>query len=579
MCGFSLLLTKDQKIPSHLRKAFEAANQRLIDSRGPTSSNTYSSEYFICHQSILAIQSSDKKSQVLKEPPELLYNGEIYDWGTAGLECPHSSDTEELIRRCRQSTLEESLLTVDGMYAICRLLFTKQRMPCLITLYRDIAGEKHVWYYMDSSMLIISSVPGVIAKTLQVNNKLEIDDEVLADYLLRRHLISPVRHAIKGIRQVSLGSRVSIDIDKWTFNETKHGSIADLFQTSVFYDSCGQVDIENVLRDQIQKMYDSCKSDIRQSAILSGGVDSSLVTYYLSAISKQPSLDIFTMTFGDKDPVSTCSGDLLGSLENRDFMRRFLLECSLDDYYRSLLECIEILASPINTHSIPSANLVALAASEAGNSVIYGGEGADELFLGYSCYNSTSQESLYNSYTGSFSKNRALLDLASRSGINEHIENEKSYFRNILLDAAVPLDDIHTMTESYADLVVQLSNVGYITTDTINSHQGIESRTPFARKSLIGIGISLSPRQRVRSAHETKLPLTNLFNKRFGSEKNMPKMGFSGFPNETSCFLPNYSSWMVHDILPINTKDCQTLTRDEHWKLINIEHFLRLFLG
>ena len=36
--------------------------------------------------------------------------------------------------------------------------------------------------------------------------------------------------------------------------------------------------------------------------------------------------------------------------------------------------------------------------------------------------------------------------------------------------------------ESIVDIVIQLSNVGLITTDTINSDLGIESRTPFTRK-------------------------------------------------------------------------------------------------
>ena len=75
----------------------------------------------------------------------------------------------------------------------------------------------------------------------------------------------------------------------------------------------------------------------------------------------------------------------------------------MDSYKQSLLRSIEILSSPINTHSIPSSYIVARNSQLDNNLILYGGEGADEIFLGYECYrNLNNQFSDYNGITKKF---------------------------------------------------------------------------------------------------------------------------------------------------------------------------------
>ena len=54
----------------------------------------------------------------------------------------------------------------------------------------------------------------------------------------------------------------------------------------------------------------------------------------------------------------------------------------------------------------------------------------------------------------------------------------------------------------------------------------------------------------------TKIPLKNIFKNIFGEDNIYPKIGFAGYPNECSKFLPIMNKWYVLDLLDIdNTKD------------------------
>ena len=54
---------------------------------------------------------------------------------------------------------------------------------------------------------------------------------------------------------------------------------------------------------------------------------------------------------------------------------------------------IELLGSPIHSHSLASTHLMAERVKEHGINVLYGGEGADELSVGYNTYSNLYEQS------------------------------------------------------------------------------------------------------------------------------------------------------------------------------------------
>ena len=60
------------------------------------------------------------------------------------------------------------------------------------------------------------------------------------------------------------------------------------------------------------------------------------------------------------------------------------------------LHCIEQLCSPVVAHDVPSANLMYEMMEP--ESILYGGEGADELFLRYKYYENCIKSSMHNQF-------------------------------------------------------------------------------------------------------------------------------------------------------------------------------------
>ena len=131
------------------------------------------------------------------------------------------------------------------------------------------------------------------------------------------------------------------------------------------------------------------------------------------------------------------------------------------------------------------------------------------------------------------------------------------------------------------DYSIQLPNVGLISTDTINSDLGIECRTPFTRLPLIKLALSIPLNKKINRNNflKTKIPLKEIFSKTFGIENIFPKVGFAGYPNESDKYLVNIENWNIWSILDIKPIAKEDLTRDEYWKLLNIELFYRLIFN
>lgn len=572
MCGFSLLVHRSGEVPEHMKSLLEQVNVQFIKTRGPTYQRVLEEPGIYAYQSVLAIQGDAKSPEPIDS---LIYNGEVYSWPSKYDEVidKNQSDTFNLIRLQRHGRLEEFLRDADSMHALCALS-RHQSSITNISIYRDISGEKHVWYFKDAEYLIVSSVPAVITAFLKCVGKFSINLPVLADYMLRRHLISPIDHVISGIKQVQPGHKLTLCIATWNLDEEKLIGMESLFSSELYKRSMYvQTDVLASLESVMSQMIGACGTHVRQAGIFSGGIDSSLASYLLSK--SVTGIDLYTLLVERKDSVAESAFKLIKHLRGSETINHRQIQCSLAEYHSSLIECITLLSSPVNTHSLPSAHIVAMTASKAGNTVIYGGEGADELFLGYGTYSEHSR-SAYNSLGHNFKENKCLLDLAERSGIERYISDKKMYFSNYLSGMMVAKEDINILSESLIDLTVQLPNVGFVATDTVNSHLGIETRTPFPRREILRLGLSLNPQVKKDKYGTTKIPLRKAFQKAFSTCEVLPKSGFSGFPNETKHFLPtDRKKWLVNEIFGFSLYNEEPLSRDEEWKLVNIEFFLR----
>lgn len=582
MCGFVLAIHKENNDKDFLNNKLQEYCNFYIKSRGPSSQEIYKSNSLFAYQSTLAIQSSNEKSKPItgvNNSKFILYNGEIYIKNKD----KNESDTKIIFSNWMNGYLDEFLKKEDGMYAICTVDRSNEK-NIQINFYRDFPGEKHIWYYIDKNIFLLSSVPAVIRKYLELTNSLNLNQSALEDYLLRRHLISPVDHPIKGIKQILPGERINFSSLKWELTFTDFIKESDYFSTEIYKEFLysSQNYYNKNFKDTLEKtlliMEENTPENIVSSSIISGGLDSSVVSFILNKFNKE--IKLFTMTFKDKDMVAKNSPNLIKKLTNENVLKHELIECTQEGYLISLKESIDILSSPITTHSIPSSYLVAKEARKSGSLVLYGGEGADEIFLGYGCYaNSKFSDSEYNKINNFFKTNIELRKKVVNGITQQYIVKKKreleKFFSSILKDNSY---EKFIKIESFIDTFIQLSSVGLISTDTINSNIGIECRTPFTRKDILTLGLSSPIKNLINlmPERESKLPIRNQFINYFGPELLMPKIGFAGFPNETKSELGEINSWRLWDYFGWAKDNFKEYDINEKWKLINIEWFLRI---
>ena len=150
------------------------------------------------------------------------------------------------------------------------------------------------------------------------------------------------------------------------------------------------------------------------------------------------------------------------------------------------------------------------------------------------------------------------------------------WYRQMLTERGLSSNEIQRKVNFFIDIFVQLPMVGLMASDTIISDCGIEARTPFTRRRLVELCMSIRPSlliNREQSAYTTKYPLKRLYNRLLG-ERPLDKMGFAGYPNETIDYLGEMNTWKVNGIFPKLIKDAYT-DRDRMWKLINIVWYLK----
>ena len=124
-----------------------------------------------------------------------------------------------------------------------------------------------------------------------------------------------------------------------------------------------------------------------------------------------------TLTFDEKDSVALFADKLFDKLYTGQLVRNV----DRDSYYESYLQTLKLCCSPIPSHDFASANLL-YEMLEPG-SILYGGDGADELFLGYKYY----QNCVRSEYTMSVRNNFKL-------SFYENIQEDYEYAFQFFID-------------------------------------------------------------------------------------------------------------------------------------------------
>jgi asparagine synthase (glutamine-hydrolysing) len=306
----------------------------------------------------------------------LTFNGEIYNFselrrelearGSAFNSC---SDTE-VVLAAYQAWGTAGLERLDGMFALA-LYDATQRV---VHLMRDRAGEKPLFYRHEGGTLrFASELKGLLADPALPRR---LDAEAL-DFYLGMGFVPGERCILQGYAKLPPAHRLRFDLQTGRAELQRYWQPPAL-ATDAKADLATLVDeLEVLLADAVKQQL---VADVPVGVMLSGGVDSSLVTALATRARQR--VRTFTVSFPGAGRLDeSAHARLIADFFGTEHTQIFAEEASVD--------LLPLLARQYDEPVIDSSMVPTFLVSQQIRhhcTVALGGDGADELFGGYSHY-------------------------------------------------------------------------------------------------------------------------------------------------------------------------------------------------
>jgi asparagine synthase (glutamine-hydrolysing) len=442
----------------------------------------------------------------------LTFNGEIYNADRVRPDLERRrypfvgrSDTEVLLAAITEWGIARALERVDGMFAFA--LWDRDTRD--LVLARDRIGEKPLYYGVVEDEFVFASE--IDAAIIGCARPPTIDRDALASYL--RHGCIPAPMTIyRDFFQVPPGTVARLGLGRGMTRPTLHTywSAATWAQRTTAevdaFDPNVVDELDSLLRDAVALRM---RADVPIGALLSGGIDSSLVVALMQAQTDAP---VRTFTLGFEEAEFDESG-WARRVARRLGTRHSEICMTADDAVEALPSIPTMYDEPFaDPSALPTALLAAFARRDV--TVALTGDGGDELFGGYEQYArsaakwTTSQEP--HRQLRSWRRHRARSK--ARSVSREQIFcDARSFSRdpNSIVIGATEAPTILTRPElgpaiesyeawmMYVDLVTFLPNFILTKIDRATMAHSLESRAPLLDRRLVELALTLPAGARI----------------------------------------------------------------------------------
>lgn len=376
MCGIVGALYKTAQIESEPSQRLVAALE-LLHHRGPDGKGVWVSPSrmsYLGHTRLAIIDTSPRGAQ-----PKLshdgqfvaVFNGEIYNYRElraelekGGVQFFSDTDTEVAIEGYR-AWGANCLNQFKGMFAIAILDIRKDE----VLIARDPLGKKPLLYSeMESGVAFASELPP-LARFLK-REELAYDLDALASMLIghMRHVPDPYT-GVRGVRRLLAGHAMIVTAGKiskmwryWSPNVS-------------FFQNTTSERVRELLEIAVERRL---RSDVPLSVLLSGGVDSTAIAAVAQSRSPSPLLT-FAYGAGREDPDilrARFAAKALGTEHTEVF-------CAEAPSWKLFVQMMQQYGDPIALLPLLHAAELSERIRSQGVKVVLSGNGADEIFYGY----------------------------------------------------------------------------------------------------------------------------------------------------------------------------------------------------
>lgn len=301
----------------------------------------------------------------------ITFNGEIYNFKklrkeleVLGYHFQSQSDTEVILKSYIEWGVS-MFVKLDGMFAICIVDLEQQK----IILGRDRIGLKPLFYSKNENGLIWASEIKAILKNEFIKPEINWNG-VYTNFLFQTTLAPET--CFKDIFSLEPGSFMSIDLKNQGIINEKFWELS-LQSNSTISEKKAVEKIDLLLAESVSEQL---HADVPVASMMSGGIDSTLITSKSKPFKKDINAFTISYKFSEEEVKNACL--VAHTLE----IPHHIKSISDEEVLSELKENIQHFEEPYS--SLEVLTNAAEYAKKLGFKVVLSGNGADELFAGYS---------------------------------------------------------------------------------------------------------------------------------------------------------------------------------------------------
>ncbi|AXX88609.1 asparagine synthase (glutamine-hydrolyzing) [Arcobacter suis] len=476
----------------------------LLNNRGPDFQKFINIDNKQFGHTRLAIIDLDEEANqpMIFDDILLVFNGEIYNYNelilSEELECKTKSDSEVLIRLYQKYGFD-FLNKLNGMFAFCIFDMKKN----LYFSARDRYGKKPFFYYFKDNKFIFSSSIKSILNLLDY--KPNLNKVALSKYM--QYFVSFGEDTFyQDIYKLEAASYMIYERNKALELQKKKYYKINTYK-AIKDEKQALNDIEELLFKSVEYRLNS---DVEVASLLSGGIDSSLISALYTKISGKK---INTFSVGYDEYKNYCELDFAQITATHINSNHNPVVINQKEYINYFEQTHDMLEEPHGDSAAIPLNILTKQIHKAGIKTVLSGEGSDEIFLGYDNYTkflkyyefekslSNEQNLFLNDIIGALQNNTKESEYLRRIVKKQNLYNSfgeiytdiqrKRLFKKVptFKSETAKQDPVDWM--SYIDLKIWLGEALLSKVDRISMGNSLEIRTPFLDFNLVNYMFSV----------------------------------------------------------------------------------------
>ncbi len=325
--------------------------------------------------SIIDVAGSDQPMATPGGRTTVVYNGEVYNFAELrrelqgrGRRLTRSGDTETIPHLVEEFGVEGCLRRLRGMFAFA--VYDRQRRE--LVLARDRLGIKPLyWGVFDGVLLFGSEVKACLQHPAF---RRDLDRDALAQYLMLEYVPAP-RSIYTGLHKLPPAHYLVLRDGEVTVRRYWHPPGVDLTPRS---DAAWIEELDGLLASSVEE---ELVSEVPLGSLLSGGIDSSTVTWYVTQARERPRT--FSIRFDEPSFDESPHFRMVARRLETDHVEWQVNAGKLDEL---LTDVLGFMDEPLADSSLLPVFALSRLVRGAGTTVVLSGDGGDELFAGYPTY-------------------------------------------------------------------------------------------------------------------------------------------------------------------------------------------------